>query len=107
MYSDYSINVFTCLFLGAEMKIKSGFIVQKIIDDYIVVPTGDNIVDFAVAISLNESGAYLWGLLEEETDENALVAAMLQEFEGVDEATAKADVSEFLNMLEENGLLEA
>ena len=84
------------------MKIKSGFIVQKIIDDYIVVPTGDNIVDFAVAVSLNESGAYLWELLQEETEEANLVESMLKEFEGVDEATAKADVSEFLTLLREN-----
>ena len=88
------------------MKIKSGFIVQKIIDDYIVVPTGDNIVDFAVAVSLNESGAYLWELLQEETEEANLVESMLTEFEGVDEATAKADVSEFLTLLRENGFLE-
>ena len=88
------------------MRIKEGFIVKKIIDDYIVVPTGDNIVDFAVAVSLNESGAFLWEMLKEETDENALVSALLQEFEGVDETTAKADVAEFLTMLQENGFLQ-
>ncbi len=88
------------------MRIKSGFIVQKIIDDYIVVPTGDNIVDFAVAVSLNESGAFLWDQLKEETDENALVSALLQEFEGVDEETARADVTAFLVMLRENGFME-
>ena len=88
------------------MRIKSGFIVQKIIDDYIVVPSGDNIVDFAVAVSLNESGAFLWDQLKEETDENALVSAILAEFEGVDEETAKADVAEFIAMIRENGFLE-
>lgn len=88
------------------MRIKSGFIVQKIMDDYIVVPTGDNIVDFAVAVSLNESGAYLWELLQDETEEATLIESMLLEFEGVDEATAKADVSEFLALLRENGFLE-
>ena len=88
------------------MRIKEGFIVRKIVDDYIVVPTGDNIVDFAVAVSLNESGAFLWDLLKEETDEGALVQTLMQEFEGVDEETAKADVSEFISMLRENGFLE-
>ena len=46
------------------MKIKDGFLVKKIVDDYLVVPTGDNIVDFAVAVSLNESGAFLWEQLK-------------------------------------------
>lgn len=88
------------------MRIKDGFIVTKIIDDYIVVPTGDNIVDFAVAVSLNESGAFLWEQLKTDTDETALVQALLKEFDGVDETTAKADVSEFLAMLKTNGFLE-
>lgn len=88
------------------MRIKEGFIVRKIIDDYIVVPTGDNIVDFAVAVSMNESGAFLWDILKESTEEATLIQALMQEFEGVDEETAKADVSEFLSMLRENGFLE-
>ncbi len=87
------------------MRIKEGFIIRKIIDDYIVVPTGDNIVDFASAVSLNESGAFLWESLSKETDETALVQSLMQEFEGVDEETAKADVSEFISMLRENGFL--
>ena len=48
------------------MKLKEGFMLKKILDDYIVVPTGNNIVDFAVAVSLNETGAFLWKQLEEE-----------------------------------------
>lgn len=88
------------------MQIKEGFIVKKIIDDYIVVPTGDNIVDFAVAVSLNESGAFLWEKLQSSTHEQALTEALMQEYEGLDEETAKADVAEFLAMLTENGFLQ-
>lgn len=88
------------------MQIKEGFIVKKIIDDYIVVPTGDNIVDFAVAVSLNESGAFLWEELQSSTDEETLTKALMQEYEGLDEETAKADVAAFLAMLKENGFLQ-
>ena len=88
------------------MRIKNGFIVQKIIDDYIVVPTGDNIVDFAVAVALNESGVFLWEKLQQETDEKKLAEAILAEFDGVDASEAKADVAEFVAMLRENGFLE-
>ena len=88
------------------MRIKEGYIVRKIVDDYIVVPTGDNIVDFAVAVSLNESGAFLWDILKEETEEAALIQALMQEFEGVDEETAKTDVSDFVSLLRANSFLE-
>ena len=89
------------------MKVKEGFLVKKILDDYIVVPTGDTIIDFAVAVSLNESGAFLWEELSADKTEEDLVKALLSEFEGVDEATAKADVAEFILMLSKNGFLES
>lgn len=87
------------------MKIKEGFIVKKIMDDYIVVPTGDNIVDFAVVVSLNESGAFLWEQLKSGGTEETLVSALMQEYEGLDRATAEADVSEFLELLKTNGFV--
>ncbi len=87
------------------MRIKEGFLVRKIIDDYIVVPTGDNIVDFAATISLNESGAFLWNGLSVDCTQEALVASLMQEYEGVDEETAKEDVSDFVALLKENNLL--
>ncbi len=87
------------------MKIKEGFIVKKIVDDYIVVPTGDNIVDFAVAVSLNESGAFLWEKLSNECTEDALAKALMEEYEGLDAKTAQADVTEFIALLKTNGFV--
>ena len=87
------------------MHIKEGFLVRKIIDDYIVVPTGDNIVDFAATISLNESGAFLWNTLQNDCSEEDLIRALMQEYEGVDEETAKEDVLEFVALLKANNLL--
>ena len=87
------------------MYIREGFLVRKIIDDYIVVPTGDNIVDFAATISLNESGAFLWNKLQSDCSEANLVEALLQEYEGLDEETAKHDVADFVALLQEHKLL--
>lgn len=87
------------------MRIKEGFLIRKIIDDYIVVPTGDNIIDFAATISLNESGAFLWNALLKDCSEEDLVASLMQEYEGVEEETAKEDVSDFVAMLRANNLL--
>ena len=87
------------------MKIKDGLLVKKIVDDYLVVPTGDNIVDFAVAVSLNESGAFLWEQLKSDRTKEDLVRALMAEYEAVDNATAEKDVVEFISLLKSHGFL--
>ena len=62
------------------MLLKKGFILKKILDDYMVVPTGDNIIDFSVAVSLNETGAFLWKQLESEKTHEDLVLALSSEY---------------------------
>lgn len=86
------------------MKLKEGFILKKILDDYIVVPTGDNIVDFAVAVSLNETGAFLWHQLEQEKTAEDLISALAAEYE-VEAEQVSADVTEFIEMLKKHGFL--
>ncbi len=86
------------------MKLKDGFMLKKILDDYIVVPTGDNIVDFAVAVSLNETGAFLWKQLQQEKSEDELVSALADEY-NVEPDELRADVEEFICLLNENNFL--
>lgn len=86
------------------MKIIDGFILKNIADTNVVVPLGTNNVSFNSIISLNDTGAFLWQLLTEDTDEDALVKAMLAEYD-VDEATARADVQEFVGTMQKANLL--
>ena len=86
------------------MKIAEGFLLKSIAGTNVVVPTGSNTVSFDNIISLNETGVFLWEILENDTTEENLVNSMLEEFD-IDEATAKADVAEFVGKLKEAGLL--
>lgn len=88
------------------MKIKEGFLVKKILDDYLVIPTGDNIVDFSVAVSLNESGAFLWQQLTEEKSQDELVDALLSEYDLSDRIVANNDVEEFIGLLKLHNFLD-
>lgn len=88
------------------MKIKDGFLLKNILDDYLVVPAGDNIVDFAAAISLNESGAFLWKQLETDKTEGGLVEALISEYDGLDAQTAEGDVADFVGLLRSHGFLD-
>lgn len=85
------------------MKIKDGFILRSVAGQTVVLPTGDEL-DLNMMITLNETGTFLWEHLQAETDEKALVAALLDEYD-VDAETAAAAVAGFVAKLENNGFL--
>ncbi|MCI6190084.1 MAG: PqqD family protein [Clostridium sp.] len=86
------------------MKIKDGFVVREILDSYMAVPVGERTRDVHGVIALNETGAFLWKMLEEDTSEDKLIASMVKEYE-ITEETAKDDIKEYLSFLREKGWL--
>lgn len=86
------------------MRIKDGFILRKVADSYIAVATGEESISFNAMVTTNETGAFLWEKLKNETTEEELLTAMLSEYD-VDEQTAKADIAEFLGKLRDGKLL--
>ena len=87
------------------MKISRDYIIREIAGEYVVVPTGAAAARFNGLITINGIGAFLWRMLQKEADEAGLLQAVLEEYE-TDEATAKADIAQFLQVLEQNGILE-
>lgn len=86
-----------------NMKLKDGFLLRKIAGQTVVVPTeGD--MDLNMMITLNGTGAFLWEKLQEDVNEDVLVAALLGEYD-VDEATARSSVQAFVGKLMKNGFL--
>ena len=85
------------------MKIKSDFILREVAGETVVIPTGDAL-DLNMMITLNETGAFLWKQLSEETTEDAVVAALLSEYD-VDEEAARTHVAAFVAKLKEHDFL--
>ncbi len=85
------------------MKIKSGYMLKKVADNYIVVPVQN--LDFDGVITLNETGVVLWEALSTDTETEKLVKLMLDQYE-VSEETAKQDVISFLKMLRDENLID-
>ena len=56
-------------------------------------------------MSVNETGAFLWRLLEKGAEKPELVDGLTKEYE-VDAETAEKDVDAFLNRLREKALIE-
>jgi len=89
-----------------EMKIKDGFVLRNVVDEFIVMPTGDNIAKFDGAVVLNEVSAFVFEQLKHAVSREDLLMAVLNEFE-VDEATAKKDLDALLEQFMAMGLIDA
>ncbi|MBP3579906.1 MAG: PqqD family protein [Clostridia bacterium] len=87
------------------MKIKDGLILRQIADTYIVVAIGEEAKKANVMITLNETGGFLWQKLSEGATEEELLRAVLNTYD-IDEATAKADVEDFVKKVKNSGLVE-
>ena len=85
------------------MKVKNGFILRQVAGQNVVLPV-DADLNLNMMITLNETGAFLWENLQEETDTETLTAALLREYE-VDAATARAAVDGLLAKLNNHGFL--
>jgi sensor domain CHASE-containing protein len=86
------------------MKLKKGFVLREVAGETVVVPVNAEL-NFNGMITLNETAKVLWKVLENETTEDALVKALLGEF-NVYEATAQNDVALFIQKLKGLDFLE-
>ncbi len=87
------------------MKLKEGFVLRQVAGSWVVLPLGETSVNFNGMLSLNETGALLWQVLERGGDRETMVEALTAEYE-VDNAVAADNVEEFLQTLEKVGCLE-
>ena len=87
------------------MKLKKDMLLRQVAGNWVAIAVGAASASFSGMLTLNEAGALLWKKLEEGSDEQGLVAALLEEYE-VDEPTATADVAKFLQKLRDAGCLE-
>ena len=86
------------------MIIKKELIKRQIALETILVPVGKSVYDSHGLFALNELGSFLWDLLPEAEDAEALVAAVLAEYD-VAEEEARRDIGEFLDKLKEMDIL--
>lgn len=86
------------------MHIIPGFVLREIAGETIAVPSGEAARRLSGLVILNDSGKFLFELLQQERTEAELVNALTQVYE-VDEATARTDTAEFLSLLRTQEML--
>lgn len=88
------------------MKIKNGFVIEKVGDDYLAVAVGTRADEFSGLVRMNSTGAFLWKLInEKDMTKDELLSAVLNEYD-VDESIARADIDNFEKQLSDGGILE-
>ena len=87
------------------MKIKSGFVVRKIANQYMAVPIGARAKELHGMIGLNETAAFLWELLKEERTAEELAELLYNEYE-ISKEHSLETVKNFCKSLQEEGVLE-
>jgi hypothetical protein len=80
------------------------FVARKMMDQGFLVPVSEDIRDMRKIYRLNDLGWFVWENLEKKNDLKGLSALIAREFT-VDDATARRDLSAFLNELFLTGAL--
>lgn len=86
------------------MRLISGFCLRNILGETIAVPSQEAARQLSGLASLNETGEFLFRLLETEQTEHSLVNSLVDHYE-VDIQTAATDVQSFVQILRDNNLL--
>lgn len=88
------------------MKIKDGFVVEKVGTRYLAVAVGKRADEFNALIRMNSTGAFIWQKLTEgDKDADMLADLLVSEYE-VERERAMGDVLAFLSKLREAHLLD-
>lgn len=87
------------------MKIVEGFCLRDVLGEKIAVPTGAVAAKLSGIAAMNETGEFIFNLLQTQQTEETLLAAMLAEYD-VPEEIARGDLRELLDVFRHYGLLE-
>jgi hypothetical protein len=73
-------------------------VTRKTGNEYVLVPIANNIADMNSVYTLNETGAFIWELIDGKRDLEEIISEMIKEYD-IDEATAKEDVLSFIEKM--------
>ena len=87
------------------MHISENFVMREIAGECVIVPIGEEASRFHGLITVNDSGAFLWSILQKsDTTLDQLKKAFTAEY-GIDLETAESDIKSFLNILRVRNIL--
>ena len=88
------------------MRLKSGFVLEKVGGSYLAVAVGERAEEFKVLIKLNRTGAFLWNIIAERDATGVELTDELLSAYDVSRDIAERDVAAFLKKLSDGGLID-
>lgn len=85
------------------MKIKEGYRIRKVGSKSVVVAPGG--INFTGLITVNETGTFIWGMLEKGAETDEIVSALANECK-VQPEKIEGDVIEFIKALKGAEIIE-
>lgn len=80
------------------MKRSADFLLREVAGTQVLVPLGAAAVSFPGMVTLNDTGVFIWELLDHPQTIQTLTEALMARY-AVDQETAKNDVESFVNKL--------
>jgi hypothetical protein len=71
-------------------------VTRKTGTEYVLVPVANNIADMNSVYTLNETGAFIWDIIDGKKSVREVIEAVVAEYE-TDYETAASDVNSFIN----------
>jgi hypothetical protein len=73
-------------------------VTRKTGNEYVLVPVTDNIADMDSVYTLNETGAFIWELIDGKKSVEVIIDAMTEEYD-IDKESAREDVLQFIGKM--------
>ena len=86
------------------MKIKQGFVLRRVLDEAIVVASGEASKTFHGMIKLNDSAADIWQWISEGKGESEIAKLLSEKYE-ISLEKATSDTQAMIKSMAENGLI--
>ena len=86
------------------MKMRDGFEIVNIAEEYMVVPVGEKAEEFKGMVVLNAAAAFLLDKMHDDLNRDELVALLMERYD-VDADKANKDVLEMLQTMYSLGLI--
>lgn len=87
------------------MKIKDAYILKEVANQYVVVPTGKEVINFNGMMTLNRTAKLLFEALQEDKEIDELVNLLVEHFD-INMEQAHIDVLDFIKILESKKMFE-
>ena len=86
------------------MRLKYQMAIQEVAGTYMAVATGDDARSYNSVLKLNKTGKAILEMLQQETSEDAIVAELMNRYEG-DEALIRSAVADIIDKFSREGLI--